>query len=229
MSGRVRKMLTIRPWRNLYIHVPFCLRKCDYCAFYSEPGASSLMRPWLDRIKHGLASLSGVKLDTVYLGGGTPTLLPAELLEELFETLENLHSGAEEISIECNPESLTEEKAAVLGRFVNRVSVGVQSFDPVLRRRIGRNGDPGKIRPAFESLKRHGVKNLGCDLIYGLPGQDLRAWEKDLREALTLPLKHLSAYALTVEEGTPLSRRYAAEPACDERTAAMEKLTRRVL
>ena len=222
-------MLTIRPWRNLYIHVPFCFRKCDYCAFYSEPDAAVLMRPWLDRIERELAPLSGVKLHSVYLGGGTPTLLPAELLEELFAALENLHCGAEEISIECNPETLTEAKAAVLGRHVNRVSVGVQSFDPVLRRRIGRHGDPGKIRPAFELLTRHGVENLGCDLIYGLPGQDLRAWEKDLREALTLPLKHLSAYSLTVEEGTPLSRRHAADPACDERTAAMEKLTRRVL
>ena len=222
-------MLVPRPWQNLYIHVPFCLRKCDYCAFYSEPEMASLMRPWLDKIKSGLAELAGKKLHTVYLGGGTPTLLPVEMLNELLMDITGLNSGAGEISIECNPESLTAEKAAVLGRHVTRVSLGVQSFDPVLRRRIGRCGDPSKIRPAFELLLENGLKNLSCDLIYALPGQDCSSWEKELKTALSLPVKHLSAYSLTVEEGTPLSRRYHPDPAGDLRTAAMEKMTRRIL
>ncbi|MBE6373883.1 MAG: radical SAM family heme chaperone HemW [Lentisphaerae bacterium] len=222
-------MLSVRPWQNLYIHVPFCLRKCDYCAFYSEADASALMRPWLDRIGEGLKPLTGLPLHTVYLGGGTPTVLKPELLEELLSMIMNLDSGASEISIECNPESLTPEKAAILGRYVSRVSLGVQSFDPALRRAIGRCGDPEKIVPAFEMLTENGLTNLSCDLIYGLPGQSVEDWERDLTLALQLPVRHLSAYALTVEEGTLLAGRYRNDPACDIRTAEMEKMTRRIL
>lgn len=172
-------MLVSRPWQNLYVHVPFCRRKCGYCAFYSVPDGDALMRPWLDKIKTELKTeLSGVRLHTVYLGGGTPTLLPAGLLAELLESITSLDSGAAEISIECNPETLTKEKAAALGRYVNRVSLGIQSFDPVFRERIGRQGDPGKIRPAFELLQDNGLENLSCDLIYGLPGQEVSDWER---------------------------------------------------
>jgi len=223
-------MLVPRSWQNLYIHVPFCRRKCGYCAFYSVPDGDSLMRPWLDKIKRELkAGLSGVKLHTVYIGGGTPTVLPAVLMAELLESVASLDSGATEISIECNPETLTTEKAAVLGRYVNRVSLGIQSFDPVFRKRIGRQGDPGKIRPAFELLQDNGLENLSCDLIYGLPGQRVSDWEKELRQALSLPIKHLSAYSLTVEEGTPLSRDFTADADSDIRSAQMDKVTRKVL
>lgn len=222
-------MLAVRPWQNLYIHVPFCLSKCDYCAFYSESGAGSLMQPWLDKVKTELKPLAGQPLHTIYLGGGTPTVLPPALLEDLLGTVNGLNSRASEISIECNPESLTPEKAAILGRHVNRVSLGVQSFDPGLRRSIGRCGDPRRIRPAFDLLRENGLTNLSCDLIYGLPGQSLADWERDLDQALALPVKHLSAYALTVEEGTPLSLRYRNEPSSDIRTADMEKSARRIL
>lgn len=222
-------MLVVRPWQNLYIHVPFCLRKCDYCAFYSESGSDHLMRPWLDKIKLELEPLVKHPLHTIYLGGGTPTALKPELLDELLAAVHDLNSGASEISIECNPESLTSAKAAVLGRYVNRVSLGVQSFDPVLRRTVGRCGDPQRIQPAFEMLVRHGLENLSCDLIYSLPGQSCEDWERDLKRALELPVRHLSAYALTVEEGTPLSGRYRNDPAGDIRTAAMETVTRKIL
>ena len=222
-------MLSPRPWQNLYIHVPFCRCKCDYCAFYSEPDAGALMRPWLDKVKSALEAVSGLPLHTIYLGGGTPTLLPADLLEELLSAINTLDSGASEISIECNPESLTEEKAAVLGRHVNRVSLGIQSFDPVLRKRIGRQGDPDKIPAAFELLTSAELTNLSCDLIYGISGQTAAGWEQDLCRALSFPVKHLSAYSLTVEEGTPLSRRVAAGPGADILSAEMDKVTRRVL
>ncbi len=222
-------MLAVRPWQNLYIHVPFCLCKCDYCAFYSEAGAEKLMRPWLDKIKAELKTLAGHPFHTVYFGGGTPTMLDPVILDDLLYSVKSLDSGAAEISIECNPESLTPAKAEILGAYVNRVSLGVQSFDPVLRRAIGRCGDPARIRPAFDLLMKNGLDNLSCDLIYGLPGQSPEVWEKDLTLALELPIRHLSAYALTVEEGTPLSRRYRNDPACDIRTADMEKRTRRIL
>ena len=221
--------LVPRPWQNLYLHVPFCRRKCDYCAFYSEAESDTLMRPWLDKIKKELNELSGHFLHTVYIGGGTPTLLPAEMLAELLECLTRLNTGALEISIECNPESLTAVIAAVLGRPVNRVSLGVPSFDPVLRKRIGRCGDPDRIFSVVELLRKNGIENLSCDLIYGLPDQDADAWERDLRRVLTLPVKHLSAYSLTVEDGTPLGRRYQPDDEWDIRTARMEKLSRRIL
>ena len=222
-------MLPVRPWQNLYIHVPFCLCKCDYCAFYSESGVSALMRPWLEKIREGLKPLAGLPLHTVYLGGGTPTVLEPDLLEELLTMINDLDCGASEISIECNPESLTSAKARILGKYVSRVSLGVQSFDPTLRRTIGRCGDPEKIVPAFGMLSENGLTNLSCDLIYGLPGQSIEDWERDLTQALQLPVRHLSAYSLTVEEGTPLSRRYRNDHACDIRTAEMEKMTRRIL
>ena len=222
-------MLSPRPWQNLYIHVPFCRCKCAYCAFYSVPDAEDLMRPWLNKIKAGFEAVAGLPLHTIYLGGGTPTFLPSDLLEELLSAIDALDSGAAEISIECNPETLTEEKAAVLARHVNRVSLGIQSFDPVLRNRIGRQGDPAKIPAAFELLTAAGLTNLSCDLIYGLPGQTAAGWEQDLRCALSFPVKHLSAYSLTIEEGTPLSRRLAADPLADIRSAEMDKVTRRVL
>ena len=222
-------MLSVRPWQNLYIHVPFCLRKCDYCAFYSEADASNLMRPWLDKIAEELKPMAGLPLHTVYLGGGTPTVLEPDLLEELLAMITDLDSRASEISIECNPESLTPAKAAVLGKYVSRVSLGVQSFDPALRRAIGRCGGPEKIIPAFGMLTQNGLTSLSCDMIYGLPGQSIEDWEQDLTRALQLPVRHLSAYALTVEEGTPLAGRYRNDPSCDIRTAEMEKMTRRIL
>lgn len=222
-------MLSPRPWQNLYIHVPFCRCKCDYCAFYSVPAAEELMRPWLNKVKAGLEPVAGLPLHTIYLGGGTPTLLPVDLLEELLSAINGLDSGASEISIECNPESLTEEKAAVLARYVNRVSLGIQSFDPVLRKRIGRQGDPDKIPAAFEMLTSAGLTNLSCDLIYGIPGQTADGWEQDLCRALSFPVKHLSAYSLTIEEGTPLSRSLSAGPRADILSAEMDKVTRRVL
>ena len=222
-------MLAVRPWQNLYIHVPFCSRKCGYCAFYSEAGKEPLMRPWLDKIESELAVLQGQSIHTVYIGGGTPTLLPENLLVELLENISCLNLGASEISIECNPETLTPGKAAILGRYVNRVSLGVQSFNAAFRKRIGRCGDPAKIRPAFELLRENGLDNLSCDLIYGLPGQTCADWERDLREALTLPVKHLSAYSLTVEENTPLSRDFRPGPSTDVITWKMEKTAHRIL
>lgn len=189
------------------------------------------MRPWLDRLKLDLEPLAGFAPHTVYLGGGTPTLLPAEMLSELFDALKKIlpEGSSPEISVECNPESLTDEKAAVLGQHVNRVSLGIQSFDPELRRKIGRHGDPAKIPAAFELLQRYGLRNLGCDLIYGLPGQTAAEWGKELSGALSLGISHISAYSLSVEDGTPLQKRYTPDPEAENHNAEFEVQTRAVL
>ena len=133
--------------QNLYIHVPFCAGKCDYCAVYSEPAPDpGLIRRWLDRVLRQLekAAPSLRHAGTVYFGGGTPSLLPADVLLRLFSEVKAAAPDAAEISIEANPFTVTEEKAAVLTSFANRVTLGIQSFDPALREshRKPKRGDP---------------------------------------------------------------------------------------
>ncbi|MBP5181833.1 MAG: radical SAM protein, partial [Lentisphaeria bacterium] len=201
-------MLKKRPFTEHYIHVPFCRGKCDYCAFYSEGKMTekdlSLYLEKLFSQMEEFAFLCG-KLRTVYLGGGTPTLLPPEKMELLFRKIrENfLLEEDAEISMECNPETLTEEKCSVMKTFVNRVSMGVQSFSPLFRERIGRRTHGNETNRSFEEtlseavllLKKHGIKNIGFDLIYLLPGETLSDWEKELKKALSFGITHLSCYS----------------------------------
>ena len=130
--------------RNLYIHVPFCAGKCDYCAFYSEPAPDAVpIRQWLDRILFQLEE-NAPRLKstaTVYFGGGTPSLLPDDALKRLFSAVREAAPNAEEISIEANPFTITPEKAAVLTSFANRVTLGIQSFDPALLEAVGRRAE----------------------------------------------------------------------------------------
>lgn len=206
-----------RPYSELYIHVPFCAGKCDYCAFYSEGkwGAEDMEKyekRLLSQLEKSVPMCAPLR--SVYLGGGTPTLLPPSILEKIFSTISSSFPLAEdlEISCECNPESLTEETAQVLGKFVHRVTMGVQSFSPRLRSFIGRKGDISSIERAFTLLEGNGIKNIGLDLIYALPFQTMEEWKADLEKALSFPVKHLSCYALSLEEGTPLYKRDQENP-----------------
>lgn len=202
----------------LYVHVPFCARKCDYCAFYSRADSAPAVRQaYLERIGREFAEFADrafAPLDSVFFGGGTPTFLEPRELEALLRAVRRsfrIRPDAE-ISMECNPESLTEAKAAVMAAWgINRVSLGVQSFSPALRETLGRHGNPELVAPALRMLRRHGIENLGIDLIYAIPGQTLKDWENDLRRALELRPKHLSTYSLTVEEGTALEGRQKTE------------------
>lgn len=215
--------------KHLYCHVPFCRRKCAYCAFYSVPDPTAAMvEQYLHRLEADCrtATASVADVHTVFLGGGTPTFFSAKQLRHLLTLLHRSfspRSGAE-ISIECNPETLDAEKAEVLGELVNRVSLGVQSFQPEFRRRLGRHGPPG-IRRAIRRLTTQGLDNLGLDLIYGIPGQTLEDWADELAEAMELPIRHLSAYALTVEEGSRLARRTDLAPVDEDLLAEMWQLT----
>lgn len=203
--------LARRPFRNLYIHVPFCSSKCAYCAFYSEclKDVSSVEK-WLDKIIADSEKNTALcdELDTVYLGGGTPTLLSPEQLEKLYSAIrKNFRiSPSAEISTECNPESLSPEKAEVIASFANRVSMGVQSFEPAKRKAIGRhNGGFELVSNAVSMLKNAGISNIGLDLIYALPGQSLPEWRNELETALSLDINHISAYSLIIEDGTPFA------------------------
>ncbi len=200
------------PIESLYVHVPFCAGKCDYCAFYSEAGAAPGRRlAFLERLEAEFAAQAPRcgPLQTVFLGGGTPTWLPAAELARLLGAIRRNFKLAPTVewTSEANPETLTDELAGLLAAGgVNRVSLGVQSFQPGLRRTLGRAGDAAAVERAVDSLRRRGLANLGLDLIYAIPGQTPTAWENDLCRAVGLGVQHLSTYALTIEEGSRLAK-----------------------
>ncbi len=195
---------------NIYIHVPFCRGKCGYCAFYSEPIFSGAMfTQWLEKLGCDIESAAVQSpVETLYLGGGTPTLPEPEMLERLYAML-NSHFRflpSAEITSECNPETLTREKAEVMRGFVNRVSMGAQSFSEKFLSTIQRTSrDPSAPERAFRILRSAGFRNIGLDLIYAIPGESLPGWKCDLETALALKPDHISAYSLTPEEGTRLA------------------------
>lgn len=195
---------------RLYIHVPFCASKCGYCAFYSIPSPKpGIVDSYLEKLAADFKSSSHScgKLDSIFIGGGTPTFLSAEHLGKLFSLINSFFdiSASAEISIECNPETLNPEKARTIADFANRVSLGIQSFNPKFRQILGRQGPASTIEKAITLLTKNGVNNIGCDLIYAIPGQSPDDWQKDLEKAVLLPLKHISAYSLTIEEGSLLA------------------------
>lgn len=205
-------------FRNLYVHVPFCIRKCDYCAFRSVPCAGrDAMERWLNRILSQLEERKEelAPLRTIYLGGGTPSLLPNDLLERLFSALRALPAEQEdfELSIEANPATIDSAKAKILASWATRTTLGVQTFDPVLLRRIGRHGNgPDDARRAADLLHDAGLGNLGIDLMNALPGQTRTGFRYDLESALSLGVEHLSVYAITPEPGTRYAERAPKNP-----------------
>ena len=198
-------------FENLYLHVPFCRAKCAYCAFYSQKAdGETEMRLWLKHLTKQLqaqeASLQ--HLHTIYIGGGTPTLLPYEILENFLQTLKrHTHFSAEpSVSIESNPETVNDENADLLSRYVTRVTMGIESFHPQHLKTIGRaTGTPEAAFRAADCFRKAGIRNLGFDLIYAIPGQTAEDFLKDLQLAVSLNPCHISAYSLTLEEGSRLA------------------------
>ncbi|HAU38628.1 MAG TPA: coproporphyrinogen III oxidase [Phycisphaerales bacterium] len=198
----------------LYVHVPVCLSKCRYCDFYSIPVSADQARRFVQAVRTELETcnpLLAKPLDSIYVGGGTPTALDGLLLGELLGALKPLADGQTEFTVEANPGTVDERKADVLaGAGVNRASLGAQSFHPDELRRLGRIHTPDQARQAVAVLRRAGVGNLSLDLMYALPGQTLETWIDSLRQALDLQPQHLSCYALSFEPGTPLHEDLAA-------------------
>ncbi|MBE6406650.1 MAG: radical SAM family heme chaperone HemW [Lentisphaerae bacterium] len=209
---------------NLYIHVPFCNGKCDYCAFYSEPQVrEDLADQWLEKITADLLKNDLSRpLRTVYLGGGTPTALPPKTLKRLMKLIQSLSLAPDaEISSECNPGSLTAEKAEIISGTINRVSMGVQSFQPELLRKIGRRTNPEQVAQTFDLLRNiSGIKRIGMDLICALPDQTMKQWESDLVRAVSFHPEHISAYMLIPEPGTPYTEKYGEVPPLSEELQA---------
>ncbi|HUT01952.1 MAG TPA: radical SAM family heme chaperone HemW [Phycisphaerae bacterium] len=200
--------------RALYVHVPFCAAKCRYCDFYSlafdAPVAQRYLRAVAAELRSRCALLSA-PLASVFLGGGTPTVLGAGLLEELLSLCRPWIDRDTEFSVEANPGTLDAPVVEVLAAGgVNRVSLGVQSFrDPELRW-LGRIHSGAEARRAAETLRAAGVRDLGLDLIYGIPSQTPASWRASVGEALALRPEHLSCYGLSFEPGTPLERELRA-------------------
>ena len=197
---------------GIYIHVPFCKSRCAYCDFYStvqhglrEPYAATVCR----ELGYRLAELRNEPVKTIYFGGGTPSALEIEELRRILGCIVSLeqieHAEMLEITLEANPDDLTEEYVKELRTLpINRVSMGIQSFHDRTLRLVGRRHTAQEAIEAVHRLQHAGITNISIDLIYGLPGETLEDWAYSLDQAIALGVKHISAYHLTYEEGTRL-------------------------
>lgn len=199
---------------GIYIHIPFCKSKCDYCDFYSLAGREDLMDRYqkaiLAHIKLMAPLLKGRSVDTIYFGGGTPSYYGEKRLREILTALQRTLSVSRqaEITVECNPDSVDWRSMARLHRAgVNRISLGMQSADPQQLRCIHRIHTPKQVEQAVADIRKAKFENLSLDLIYGLPDQTMSDWEDTLSAAIALKPEHLSCYGLKVEEDTPLAHR----------------------
>lgn len=220
---------------GLYVHVPFCARKCGYCDFYSEAAGKGDIDRYLDAVDAELGlrarEFGTIRPSTVFFGGGTPTMLPASGLRRLGEILWrhcDLGSVVEWTS-EINPGTLTPEKAeALVAMGVNRASFGVQSFDPAMLKLLDRENEFGKADASIAMVKAAGIGNFSIDLIFGVPGQTEAQWSADLEQALQRESQHISLYALTYEDDTPITRQRDSgefQPMDPEQEAALYALT----
>ncbi len=215
--------------RHLYVHTPFCAKICPYCAFYVHQGGVAQQREFVAALREEWQRAKEefpLTLETIYFGGGTPSILSAELFTELTQELKisskqvrhpELVEGSvqsafvpenrtdpHEFTLEVNPATVTDEKAAAWrAAGVNRISLGAQSFDAEMLKILGRQHAPRDIAETCALLRRHGFENINIDLMFALPGQNEETWEKTLQAALTCQPNHISAYGLTYEEDTP--------------------------
>lgn len=209
---------------GLYIHIPFCESRCIYCGFYSTTSLK-LRDAYVDALLREMqlrpiAKLKNSTIETIYLGGGTPSQLSSEQLMRLFcgigtyigldnqeigdthKTLDNM-----EITMECNPDDVTEDFCNTLSKLpINRISMGAQTFSDDRLRFLHRRHNAQEVKQAVERLRRIGIHNISIDLMFGFPGETLGDWEADIEEALALGVEHISAYSLMYEEGTTLYR-----------------------
>jgi oxygen-independent coproporphyrinogen III oxidase len=237
---------------HLYVHVPFCVAKCAYCAFYSRPGCAEQMSGYVDAVLAELRSLEGhvypplaapkatrapswppdengrdsaaagrpsnaivLRPTTIFFGGGTPSILPAPLMSRLLEAVCRMRSpdAACEWTIEANPATMDREKAQIMrDAGVNRISLGVQSFDDALLKTIGRVHTAKQAVATYELLRKSGFENINLDLMFGLPGQTIAQFVATLQQGLALQPEHISAYCLILEKDTKFWQLYAGHP-----------------
>jgi oxygen-independent coproporphyrinogen-3 oxidase len=211
-AGAVLRGLAGASATSLYIHIPFCFHKCHYCDFYSLVDTQDRQEVFTGRLLDELAALApwGGRLESVFVGGGTPTLLRLALWEDLLACLHTRFdlSGNPEFTVECNPETATPELFGLLREGgVNRISIGAQSFDPVHLKTLERWHDPANVLKALDLARGAGIERQSLDLIHAIPGQSLDDWRRDLETALGAGTTHLSCYALTYEPNTAMTAR----------------------
>lgn len=196
---------------GVYVHIPFCASRCSYCDFFSTLRLDEVGHDYVEALiaeaRLRKAELNGKPVKTLYMGGGTPSQLPLPLLARLIDGLKATLdlNAVQEFTLEANPDDVTPEwSAAVRALGVNRVSMGVQSFQDAVLRLVGRRHTARQAIEAVASLRHAGIDNISIDLIYGLPGQTLETWAESVRQAVDLRPQHISAYGLTYEPGTRL-------------------------
>ncbi len=195
--------------RGLYVHLPFCFKKCSYCDFVSYENCFSYESAYVEALLTEFNAYRGEKIDTVYFGGGTPTSLQTKHLTMLLDGVYRCFSVAEkaEVTVECNPKTADFEKfSALLAHGANRLSIGVQSFEDTVLHTIGRIHTAEDAKKCIQDAANAGFNNLSVDLMFGLPGQSLEMVQKSVATVTKLPVCHISCYGLILEEQTPLRR-----------------------
>lgn len=225
---------------GLYVHIPFCVSRCIYCGFYSTVGIDK-RDEYLDALQKEIEirkEYLNEDINTIYIGGGTPSALSNKQLERLFRIIGKFveeknkcritENKEFEFTIECNPNDLDDEKIDLLREsLVNRVSMGVQTFDDSRLKFIKRRHNSAQAKEVFRKLRKAGFGNISIDLMFGFPNQTIDEWGKDIDEAIGLQPEHLSVYSLMIEEGTPLYNLVAAgkvKEIDEEESLAMYKL-----
>ena len=194
------------PVQSLYVHVPFCATKCEYCAFFSEPSSGEQMNRFVDALIREMELVSSsLKPRTIFFGGGTPSLLSTAQWRRVLEAMERLCLlGADEWTVECNPATVSAEKARLLREHgVNRISMGVQSLDAGLLDRLGRIHSREMVFKSFDRLRAAGLDNINLDLMFAIPGQTMDIWKSTMTETIAMGSEHLSCYEVIYEEDTP--------------------------
>ena len=196
---------------GIYIHIPFCAIKCMYCDFYSvadrEDAIPKFVKAIIWEIENCPIDVSEWEFDTIFFGGGTPSLLEAKYLDSIFSSLSKKYdiSNIEEFTIEANPGEAPKERLIDFNSIgINRVSIGVQTFQPELLKFLTRSHNRDQIFITYDNVRSAGFENVNCDLIYSIPNQTWNMWEEDLKTLIKMNPEHISAYTLTVEKGTDL-------------------------
>ena len=202
---------------GVYVHIPFCAHRCDYCDFATWTDRAHLINAYVDACVTDLQSRHAPAATSVFFGGGTPSLLPAPQLTRILDAIGC--SDDAEVTVECNPDTVDAEKlAAYREAGVNRLSFGVQSMSAHVLRALGRTHDPDNVERAVRLARETGFERVSVDIIYGAQGETVDDWRRTVEGAIALGVEHVSAYALTIEPGTPLGQRVAAgtDPAPDD-------------
>ncbi len=201
---------------GVYIHIPFCVKKCSYCDFISFSAAEADKERYIDRLCNEIRLFCenrSIRADSVFIGGGTPSVLGVSLTEKLMSVVRGSIELSDdcEITTEINPGTMDREKAEIYKELgINRISMGVQSLDDALLKRLGRIHRSCEFYETFEILREAGFDNINTDLMFALPGQEQKTWEKTLEAVIKLKPEHISFYSLIIEEGTPFYEDFKA-------------------